>query len=109
MSIAGVPEEMVAGARQSPWWPVGEGLAHTLAYDAAVMGDASVPAAYADIACPALVLTGGDSPPFFAAGAAAAAAAIPGGRAGVLAGQTHNVDADVLAAAVRDFVKETAS
>ncbi len=108
MSIAGVPEEMVAGARQSPWWPVGEGLAHTLAYDAAVMGDASPPTQYADIRCPALVLTGGDSPPFFAAGAAAAAAAIPGGRAGVLAGQTHNVDADVLAAAVRDFVQETA-
>ena len=107
MSIAGVPEEMVAGARQSPWWPVGEGLAHTLAYDAAVMGDASVPAVYADIACPALILTGGDSPPFFAAGAEAAAAAIPDGRADVLAGQTHNVDAAVLAAAVRDFVKES--
>jgi pimeloyl-ACP methyl ester carboxylesterase len=107
MSIAGVPEEMVAGARQSPWWPVGEGMAHTLAYDAAVMGDASVPAAYADIDCPALILTGGDSPPFFAAGAEAAAAAIPGGRAAVLAGQTHNVDAAVLSAAVRDFVKES--
>ena len=32
---------------------------------------------------------------------------MPGGRAGVLAGQTHNVDADVLAAAVGEFVKET--
>jgi pimeloyl-ACP methyl ester carboxylesterase len=103
MSIAGVPEQMVAGIRQSPWWPVGEGLAHTLAYDAAVMGDASVPVAYADITCPTLVLTGGDSPPFFAVGAEAAAAVVPGGRAAVLDGQTHNVAADVLADAVRDF------
>ena len=107
MSIAGVPEEMVAGIRQSPWWPVGERLAPTLAYDAAVMGDASVPVpAYSTIACPTLVLAGGASPPFFRDGEAAAAA-IPAGRYATLEGQTHNVASDVLAAAVRDFVKET--
>src|SRR5918992_1200723 len=29
----GVPEEMLTGIRDQPWWPTMEALAHTLAYD----------------------------------------------------------------------------
>ena len=38
MRMVGVPEPAIAGMRQSPYWALGEGLAPTLAYDAAVMG-----------------------------------------------------------------------
>jgi hypothetical protein len=37
--VVGMPPEFVAGARQQPWWAGTEALAHTLAYDARIMGD----------------------------------------------------------------------
>jgi pimeloyl-ACP methyl ester carboxylesterase len=91
--------------RRSPYWAKGEALAPTLAHDAAVMGDGSVPVeALGRIGVPATVLSGGASPEWLRESAAAAAAAIPGARTEVLPGQTHDVAADVLAAAVRDAV-----
>lgn len=107
MRTVGVPEQVVQGMRSSPYWSAGEDLAPTLAYDAAVMGDCSVPVErYAAITAPALVLSGGASPEWMRSSAEAAAAAIPGARSGVLEGQTHDVDAGLLAAAVRDFGRE---
>jgi len=105
MGMVGLPEEMIAGIRQSPYWATGEGLAPTLAYDAAVLGDGGVPEArFADIAAPTLVLAGAASPDWFRDSAQAAAVAIPGAAYDVLPGQTHDVAPDVLAAAVRGFV-----
>ena len=105
MGMVGMPAEMVAGMRQSsPYWAAGEALAPTLAYDATVMGDGSLPTdAFSRITVPAMVLAGGASPEWLRESARAVAAAIPGARYGVLDGQTHDVAADVLAAAVRDF------
>lgn len=106
MRMVGVPEEMIAGMRQSPYWAAGARLAPTLAYDAAVMGDGSVPVAtYAAVVAPTLVLAGGASPEWMRAAAEAAASAIPGARTEVLEGQTHDVDAALLAATVRGFVE----
>ena len=45
--VVGMPAEFVAGARSQPWWAWTEGLAHTLAYDAEIMADYSLPAAKA--------------------------------------------------------------
>jgi pimeloyl-ACP methyl ester carboxylesterase len=105
MGMVGLPEEMIAGMRQSPYWAKGEGLAPTLAYDAAVMGVGSIPAErFARISAPTTVLAGGASPEWMRDSAAAAAATIPGARSVVLPGQTHDVAADVLAAAVRNAV-----
>src|SRR5690349_22532010 len=42
--VVGLPPEFVAQARSSPWWPAQEALAHTLAYDATIMGDYRLPA-----------------------------------------------------------------
>jgi len=39
MRTVGSSEEDITGARGSPFWPALEALAHTLAYDAACMGD----------------------------------------------------------------------
>ena len=41
--VVGLPAEFVAYARTQPWWPAQEALAHTLAYDATIMGDYSLP------------------------------------------------------------------
>ena len=41
--VVGMPAEFVAGARTQPWWAGTEALAHTLAYDAEIMGDYSMP------------------------------------------------------------------
>jgi hypothetical protein len=59
MRFAGSSEDDIAGAKSSPWWLGLEVLAHTLAYDAACMGDYHPPTArLASITQPTLVLTG---------------------------------------------------
>ncbi len=100
MRMVGVPEPAIAGMRQSPYWALGEGLAPTLAYDAAVMGVGEPPPSLGKIAAPTLVLAGGASPDWMRDSARAAAREIPGARFEVLEGQTHDVAAEVLAAAV---------
>jgi pimeloyl-ACP methyl ester carboxylesterase len=71
MRVAGATEEMIAGARSSPVWPGLEALAHTLAYDAACIGNGRPPTArLATITRPTLVATGGASPDSFVGGAA---------------------------------------
>ena len=110
MTMVGLPAEMIAGIRRSPYWAQGEKLAPTLAYDAAVVGDGSIPGeGFATITTPTAVLTGGASPDWFRAAGKAAADAIPGATHGVLPGQTHDVAPDVLAAAVRELVDTQAA
>ncbi len=106
MRRVGLPDEMIAGMRQSPYWELGESLAPTLAYDAAVLGDTTIPVErYGRIGVPALVLAGSESPAFMRAAAAGVAAAIPGALHEVLAGQDHNVAGEALRSAVAPFVK----
>ena len=67
-------------------------VAPTLRYDAAVMGDFTVPAAeLAAVAIPTLALCGSKGAPQMLAAQEAVAAAIPGAEHAVLAGQTHQV------------------
>ena len=106
LRTVGVPDSAIHGMRQSPFWPAGEKIAPTLAYDAAILGDAAVPVdRLATIACPTSLLTGGASPALFAAAAEAAVAVLPEGTHRVLDGQRHDVDPTVLAAAVADVVQ----
>ncbi len=104
MRHVGLPEDMIAGMRQSPYWKLGECVAPTLAYDAAVLGDSTIPVErYGRIEAATLVLAGSESPAFMRTAAAQVAAAIPGARHDVLDGQGHNVAGDVLAPAVAQF------
>ena len=41
--VVGMPDEFVAQAKNAPFWGPTEALAHTLAYDATVMGDYAMP------------------------------------------------------------------
>jgi pimeloyl-ACP methyl ester carboxylesterase len=104
MRLVGLPEEMIAGMRQSPYWKLGESLAPTLAYDAAVMGDSTIPAdRFGRIAVPTLVLAGSESPEALRQAAAEVAATISGARHEILDGQDHNVAGDALAPVVAAF------
>jgi alpha-beta hydrolase superfamily lysophospholipase len=102
--VVGMPEEFVAQAKASPWWPAQEAMAHTLAYDATIMGDYSLPVdQMAAVTVPAAVLSGGASPDWLTQSARAAADAFPDGRHEVLADQQHNVDPAALAPALKRF------
>jgi len=105
LNLVGLPDEMVAGMRQSPMWAGMEEVAPSLAYDAAAMGDSLVPTALiADLAVPTLVLDGGASPAFLRDAAAATVAAIPGAERQTLDGQEHNVAPASIAPVVTRFV-----
>jgi alpha-beta hydrolase superfamily lysophospholipase len=102
--VVGMPPEFVAGARQQPWWAQQEAIAHTLAYDAEIMGDYTLPEAVARaVTVPTLVIDGGASFGFMAETADAIAGLIPGARRLTLEGQQHNVDPAVLAPALVAF------
>lgn len=102
--VVRLPPEFVAGARGQPWWPAQEALAHTLEYDATVMGDYSLPEErIKEVQTPTLVLDGGASFPFVQETARAVAERLPQGQHRTLEGQQHNVDARVLAPALEEF------
>jgi pimeloyl-ACP methyl ester carboxylesterase len=102
--VVGLPPEFVAQARSAPWWPAQEALAHTLAYDATIMGDYGLPTERAAaVTTPTLVLDGGASFPFLGATAQALADILPNGRRRTIAGQAHDIAAEALAPVLVEF------
>jgi pimeloyl-ACP methyl ester carboxylesterase len=102
--VVGLPPEFVASARQAPWWAQQEALAHTLAYDATIMGDYTLPTEVAAaITVPTLIVDGGASFGFMGETADALAKLIPGAQRATLDGQQHNVDPAVLAPVLARF------
>jgi pimeloyl-ACP methyl ester carboxylesterase len=102
--VVRMPAEFVAGARSQPWWAATEALAHTLPYDATIMGDYSLPTDLArTVTIPTLVLDGGASFGFMGPTADALAKVLPHGQRRTLAGQEHNIDPNVLAPALKEF------
>lgn len=102
----GMPAEAVAGMRQSPAWPGMAAIAPTLAYDDAAMGDSRVPAdIVAAIAVPVLALAGDAGGEMMQFGAREVAECARNGEFDVLAGQTHDADAGVLGARIREFLR----
>ncbi|QKW54838.1 alpha/beta hydrolase [Streptomyces buecherae] len=100
----GLPEAAIAERRRSPYWESGVALAHTLAYDAAVMADSTPPTGVlAQIGTPSLVLAGSRSPEPLRRAAERAAASIPDSRHQVLADQDHHVDPEAIAPVVARF------
>jgi pimeloyl-ACP methyl ester carboxylesterase len=103
--VVGMPAEFVAGARTQPWWGATEALAHTLAYDARIMGDYQIPVdRAANVKVPTLVLAGGADMPFMRETAQALADSLPDGQVRFLDGQGHNVDMTVLAPVLKEFL-----
>jgi hypothetical protein len=99
-----MPAPAVAQMRQSPAWPGLERLAHTLSYDVVISARGSarlaeVPA----IRASTLVMEGGASPPWMREANRTLASVIPNASLRTLEGQTHDVDVETLAGALREF------
>jgi pimeloyl-ACP methyl ester carboxylesterase len=102
--VVGLPPEFVAGAREQPFWAATEALAHTLAYDARIMGDYRIPTdRVANVKAETLVVAGGADMPFMRETAQTLADALPSGSVRFLDGQGHNVDNSVLASVLKEF------
>ncbi|MBT2438761.1 alpha/beta fold hydrolase [Streptomyces sp. ISL-36] len=103
LADAAAPEAL-AGMRGSAAWPALEAVAHTLAYDQAVLGDGTVPAErLAGIHARVLVVDGGASPAWTRRAAQLVSTALPRGRHRTLTGQTHAVAPHVLAPVLDAF------
>ena len=104
-AAVGMPKEFVAPMRQAPFWAAQEAVAHTLIYDATIMGDYSLPRTrIARVQVPTLVIDGGQTP-WLSSAADAVAASLPKAQRRTIAGQPHNVDAAALAPTLAEFFK----
>lgn len=102
--VVGLPPEFVAQARTAPFWPGQLALAHTLAYDATIMGDYWLPTErVSQVTIPTLVLEGGASFPFMRVTAQALVDHLPNAQQHTLEGQTHDVAAEALAPVLIEF------
>lgn len=85
-------------------WKQLKGVAHTLPYDATVMGSFEVPATMlGKITVPTLVMGGSKAKPNMAAAVKGVADAVPGSLHKTLAGQTHQVKDEAIAPELRGF------
>jgi hypothetical protein len=94
--------------RNEPFWTTFEAVAHTLAYDAAIMGETNsgqpLPAGrWAAVTIPTLVIDGGASPAHMHSGANAIAGLLAAAQRRTLEGQEHAVAPEALAPVLATF------
>lgn len=117
IEAVGMPAEMVAQARQAPMWPGLVALAHTIAYDGAIVGDTmnGDPRAlrkWASVTVPTLVMDGTmffgseEKHAFFRHGAQELVNILPHASHRTLDGQDHGPADEVLVPALRTFFLE---
>lgn len=105
----GMPAEFVAAMRQSPFWPAQEAFAHTLVYDAILMGSGDFKLPQERIAkatAPTLVIDGGTMP-WLSHSADAVADTLPNARRYTIAGQPHNVADEAMAPVLVEYFQES--
>lgn len=103
-----IPEEYMAGMRESPGWAGWESVAHTIAYDGRIVRDVMagrpLPAGRWDaVTMLTLVMSGELSEPFFATAARALVGMLPDATYRVLHGQEHGVEPEALAPVLVEF------
>ncbi|MEW2167912.1 alpha/beta hydrolase [Streptomyces sp. NPDC007084] len=104
LSRVGAPPELIAGIRMSHAWAGMEAIAPTLAYDNAALGEGPVPRGrLAGVPVPLLSVAGDASPGWMREASRVVAEAAPKGSYRTLEGQTHMVDASVLAPVLAEF------
>lgn len=109
-AAVGLPEEMVAGMRRSPFWAGMEAVAHTLSYDGRVMGDTMsgrpLPVErWASVTVPVLVGSGDAGAPHMLTGARELAASAEQFTLRVFPGEEHTIAPEVLAPVLTDFFR----
>ena len=103
--MVGIPEDVVAQLRHAPFRPALEAMAHTLVYEAIIVGDGSLPTELAGgLTVPTLVVAGDASSPFMRVTANALADALPDGQARILEDQTHDIEPSVLGPVLEAFL-----
>ena len=103
--VIGMPAGVVAQLRNAPFRPGMEAIAHTLVYDATIVGDLTLPTELiASITTPTLVIDGDQSPPVMREAARAVADALPNGRRHSLVGQDHTINPEATAPIVAAFL-----
>jgi pimeloyl-ACP methyl ester carboxylesterase len=101
----GLPVEFVAQMRQAPFWGAQESLAHTLIYNAMIMGDFSIPTErIATVKIPTLVMDGGETA-WLTHAAQAVADILPHAERRTLKGQPHNIAPEAMAPVLIEFFK----
>lgn len=104
LSRTGVPDATIARMQQAPLWPGLKALAHTLAYDDAVLGNGAVPAErFATVTARTLAVCGGFSSARARDVTRALADVIPRARQRTLTGQTRDVSPQALAPVLAGF------
>src|SRR5260370_17870868 len=88
--LVGIPEQVVVQLRNAPFRSALEATAHTLVYEATIVGDLTLPEArLRSVKAPTLAVYGGESPPFLGGGGKEGAPARPAGHDRAPAGQNH--------------------
>jgi pimeloyl-ACP methyl ester carboxylesterase len=101
----GIPQEVVVQMRQVPFRPALEAIAHTLVYEATVVGDLSFPAdLVASITVPTVVIDGEHSPPIMHGAAEALVRTLPNGRRRTLPGQSHDISPEAMAPVLTELL-----
>jgi pimeloyl-ACP methyl ester carboxylesterase len=104
--LVGIPEEVVIQLRHAPFRPALEATAHTLVYEATLVGDMTLPTAkLRSIKAPTLAVYGSASPAFMGNAARALAKAVPDGHVRALDGQTHDIVPSALAPVLLEFFR----
>jgi alpha-beta hydrolase superfamily lysophospholipase len=97
-AMVGLPEPVIEQARHAPFRPALEAMAHTLVYDAMIVGDARLQLeAVRAVHAPVLAIAAGAATPFMRETAEAVARAAADGRAVILEGASHDLVPAVLA------------
>lgn len=107
-NVVGIPAGFVTQMRNDPSWAEMEKVAHTLAYDGAVVGDTMsgkpLPAErWATATVPILVMSGDASPGWMQHSARTAADLLPNAQHRTLEGQEHNAAPDAIAPQLVEF------
>lgn len=102
--MVGMPEAVIAQLRNAPFRRALEAMAHTLVYEATILGNGLLPLEQArKVRVPTLALAAGKGPPFMRETAEALARGLPHGCALVLENATHDLVPEVLSAPLLRF------
>jgi pimeloyl-ACP methyl ester carboxylesterase len=108
-AVVRLPSILVAAMPVFPGWAKSKAIAHTLAYDLAIMGETQrgepLPShRWASVTVPTLVAGGAKSPAWVRNAAARLAEVLPNAQHRLLPGQTHYVKADAIAPLLTEFL-----
>jgi pimeloyl-ACP methyl ester carboxylesterase len=108
MRAVGVPAVFISLMRFMPAWPKLKAIAHTIVYDITITfrnqrGKPLPPTSWPGVTMPTLVVVGGKSPAWMHHAMSSLSQVLPNARHRTLDGQTHMVNAKVLAPALVEF------